>query len=111
MANHPPEDVEELATDVVVARDVLLDELGTDQPRVSVIRLATRAFVRALRWLGEKVLWLTGLVVGAVAVGAGKKLGEDHAEEILTQLVDLESKLTAIVTPIAHFFAFMHLPF
>jgi hypothetical protein len=50
-------------------------------------------------------------VGGRCRRGAGKKLGEDHAEEILTQLVDLESKLTAIVTPIAHIFASMHLPF
>ena len=51
--NNPPEDVEELVTDVVVARGVLLEELGTDQPRVALIRLATRAFVRAAGWLGE----------------------------------------------------------
>jgi hypothetical protein len=109
--NNPPEDVEELVTDVVVARGVLLEELGTDQPRVSVIRLATRAFVRAAGWLGEQGRWLIALGVGGVAAGVGKKLGEDHAEQILTHLVAMESKLTAIVTPIAHFFASMHLPF
>ena len=87
------------------------EELGTDQPRVSVIRLATRAFVRAAGWLGEQGRWLIALGVGGVAAGVGKKLGEDHAEQILTHLVAMNSKLTAIVTPIAHFFASMHLPF
>ena len=109
--NNPPEDVEELVTGVVVARDVLLEELSTDQPRVSVIRLAARAFVRAAGWLGEQGRWLIALGVGGVAAGVGKKLGEDHAEQIMTHLVAMESKLTAIVTPIAHIFTSMHLPF
>ena len=68
--NNPPEDVEELVTDVVVARGVLLEELGTDQPRVSVIRLATRAFVPC-GWFGwvSRGVGLSRWGVGGVAGG------------------------------------------
>jgi Protein of unknown function (DUF2523) len=94
-----------------LAINVAPSELATDQPRPSVIRLAGRAIRDALAWLSEQVRWLVALGVGGVVYGVSKKLGEDHAEQILTQLIDLEAKLTAIMTPIAHLFTSMQLPF
>ena len=110
--------VQTMIAKVAMARHALQSELEADKPRGSVIYVAAQALWDAVIWLGRQVRWLASKLATGFVQAAGAAIYAEHAEQIkqnaeqiLTQAIDLEAKLTAIVTPIAHFFASMHLPF
>jgi hypothetical protein len=103
---------EDMLTDVTVATDVLLTELGHDTPRPSSIRLAARTLLRVAQWIRGQAAWLAEKAAGGAVGALAGKITVDHTGEISATLTRFATDVEHAVAPVVHLFTtYLHMPF